>query len=180
MLSCSIIGLFADISPHWYHHWCSVDGTSDVLVSNWNSPFTAQERGSESEVLLCFSWPAACWYRCHGNTSRGGIPVSPGTQTYISAGAPLTRRLHICYCDSVPTGGSVFPPERDRERELQWPARFSQRSLSPHCQRTQQAATKRSPSCFRPACHWARLLNASRRRMNPEWLKWPFGVFVCW
>ena len=54
LLSFSIFGPCADISLHWCH-WCSADGTTDVLVGLITSCF-------ESEcflLLLCKSWPKA-------------------------------------------------------------------------------------------------------------------------
>lgn len=161
-------------------NWASNQRSCSAEVFSWNCPLKSQERGSESEVLLFFSWPAACCYRYRGNKSTGGIPVSPGAQTYISAGAPLTRRLRICYCDSVPTCGSVFPPERDGGENYSglWGSLCA--LFHRIVKERSRPRPKRSPSCFRSACLWARMLNVSRRRVNPEWLKWPFGFLVCW
>ena len=59
---CLLVSRFTDISVHWCH-WCSVDGTRDVLVGliTWNFKCSSVE-----------TWPESCSGNEHSYISKGG------------------------------------------------------------------------------------------------------------
>lgn len=138
-------------------------------VFSWNSPLKAQERGSESEVLLLLSLP---WKQEHGRDSCLSRRANIHQCRRASDTTPPYLLLRFC------TGVRVSVPSwKGRGRELQWPVRFTQRSLSPHCQRTQQAATKKVSVLLQVSVSLSEDAECVAAPGEPRMIKMTFRVF---